>query len=153
MSRMMNRKRWMGLCLGVVALVAVAMRAPAADEDAGNDKPAATQPKDASKPAKPRDYSGKYLAEGRNNDGRNYKAMVEVTREGEVYTVLWVLGPREAYIGVGLTEGDALCVGWTTAQVPGLVVYKPGADGKLVGRWTAPGAGGKVFKETLTPVK
>ena len=139
----MNRKLWMVLCLGVVALVAYAVRSPAV-EDAGKDNKPATRP---------RDYSGKYLAEGSNNDGRNYKAMVEVSREGDVYTVLWVLGPREAYIGVGLTEGDALCIGWATGQVPGLVVYKPGADGKLVGRWTAPGSNGKVFKETLTPVK
>jgi hypothetical protein len=78
--------------------------------------------------------------------------MVEVTREGEVYQVLWVLGPREAYAGVGLTEGNALCVGWSTGQVPGLIVYKPEND-KLVGRWTAPGSDGKTFQETLTPVK
>ena len=80
--------------------------------------------------------------------------MVEITRERDVYQVTWVLNPREAYMGVGLVEGDALCVGWSTGATPGLVVYKPEKEGnKLVGRWTAPGAGGKVFRETLTPVK
>ena len=144
----MNKpKTLVALVLAALALVGWAGISTAVD--AGGAKPA---PETAQAP-KPRDFSGKYLAEGSSNGGRNYKAMVEIAREGDVYQVLWVLGPREAYMGVGLIEGDALCVGWATGQVPGLVVYKPGAEGKLVGRWTAPGSAGKTFKETLTPVK
>jgi hypothetical protein len=148
---MNNPKTWFALCLAAVVGIAWAAVSPAVDEaSAQNAAQPAPKPEE---PAKPRDFSGKYLAEGSNNGGRNYKAMVEITREGDVYQVLWVLGPREAYMGVGLTEGDALCVGWATGQVPGLVVYKPGSEGKLLGRWTAPGSEGKTFKETLSPVK
>jgi hypothetical protein len=152
---MNNPKTWFALCLAAVVCIACAVVSPGANEANAQDAArSAPKPDDAAAaPAKPRDFSGKYLAEGSNNGGRNYKAMVEITREGEVYQVLWVLGPREAYMGVGLIEGEALCVGWATGQVPGLVVYKPGADGKLVGRWTAPGSEGKTFKETLSPVK
>ena len=104
-----------------------------------------------------RDFSGKYLADGMSNGGKPYKAMVEITRDGDVYQVVWVLGPREAYMGVGVIEGDALCVGWAIGEVPGVVVYNAdpknaGKDKNLVGRWTAPGSKGKTFTETLTYV-
>jgi hypothetical protein len=144
---MNNPKTWFAVVLAAVALVGWAGILPAVD--AGGDKPA---PETAQAP-KPRDYSGKYLAEGTSNGGRNYKAMVQISREGDVYQVLWVLGPREAYIGVGLTEADALCVGSSTGDQPALVVYKDDKENRLVGRWTAPGSQGKTFKETLTPVK
>ena len=133
----------------LIALAAAVNRAPAllvADVPReGRD------PKDA-EVEKARDYAGKYLAEGVTAGGKKYRAMVEITREGDVYDVTWVLGPREAYSGVGITEGNALCVGWSSGQVPGLVVYKPENE-KLVGRWTAPGSQGKIFRETLSPVK
>jgi hypothetical protein len=140
-----------------VAALAAAAVAPALGERP--DQPSAADakaevPHDA-KPAeteKSRDFSGRYLADGETDGGRKYRAMVEITREGDVYEVTWVLNPREAYKGVGLVEAQALCVGWSTGQTPGLVVYKPDKE-KLVGRWTAPGSKGKVFRETLTPVK
>ena len=144
---MNNPKTWFALVLAVLALVGWAGVTPAVDAGAAKPAPDTTQP------ARPRDYSGKYLAAGTSNGGRAYKAMVEITRTGDVYEVLWVLGPREAYMGVGLTEGDALCIGWSAAQTPGLVIYKPDKDNRLVGRWTAPGSEGKTFKETLTPIK
>jgi hypothetical protein len=113
---------------------------------------AATAPTTAPAAEKDKDYSGKYLAEGVGNAGRKYKAMVEIIREGDVYQVIWVLGPREFYMGVGLVEDERLSVGWSTGGTPGVVVYKSEGE-QLVGRWTAPGSGGKTFKETLTPVK
>src|SRR5688572_11706648 len=88
---------------------------------------------------KEKDYSGKYLAEGVGNAGRKYKAMVEIIREGDVYQVIWVLGPREFYMGVGLVEEERLSVGWSTAGTPGVVVYQSEGE-NLVGRWTAPGS-------------
>ena len=121
------------------------------DADKGIDKEAGA--KEAA--AAPRDFSGKYLADGQSNGGRAYRAMVEVTREGDVYQVVWVMGPNEGYMGVGMTEGNALCVGWSIGEVPGVVVYKadPKPDSKkLVGRWTAPGSRGQTYTETLTPL-
>src|SRR5688572_3906855 len=131
-----------GIGAVVLLVISQASFSPAADDG----KPAATAP------AAPRDFSGKYLADGIGNGGRPYRAMVEIRREGDMYNVVWVLGPREAYSGVGLVEGDSLCVGWASGQTPGVIVYAS-EKGKLLGRWTAPGAAGKTFKETLTPVK
>jgi hypothetical protein len=149
----MNKPTSRAACGVAVTVVLVAVATVSwVGRTARADEP---KPGDTAKPAdasKPRNYSGKYLAEGSTGGDRKYRAMVEITREGDVYQVVWVLGPRESYMGVGITEGNALCVGWSNGQVPGLVVYRPDND-KLVGRWTAPGSRGKVFTETLTPVK
>jgi hypothetical protein len=125
-----------------------------APDATGKDSPAGAA-KEGEAAAARRDFSGKYLADGVSNGGRGYKAMVEITREGEVYQVVWALGPNEGYMGVGMTEGDALCVGWSIGEVPGVVVYKPDPkpdSKKLVGRWTAPGSRGRTYTETLTPL-
>jgi hypothetical protein len=152
--------------LSALAFASHAQDDPAPDagkgqpKDVGKDEPDDTAksddaPKaDAAAPA-PRDFSGKYLADGVSNGGRGYKAMVEILREGEVYQVVWALGPNEGYMGIGMVEGEALCVGWSIGQVPGVVVYKPDTkegSKKLVGRWTAPGSRGKTYTETLTPL-
>ena len=145
MSKSMTRRNVV-MAAAVSSLVAVRPGALAAAVDPQADK---EPPKDETRV---KDFSGKYLAEGVGNGGRPYKAMVEIQRTREVYQILWVLGPREAYMGVGMREGDTLCVGWATGQVPGVVVYR--SEGKrLVGRWTAPGADGRIFKETLSPVE
>jgi hypothetical protein len=148
--------------LSLALLGALALASRAQDDDgAAPDKPVApANDSDAEGPkaadaAEPRDFSGKYLADGKSNTGKPYRAMVEITREGDVYQVIWVLGPRESYMGVGIVEGSALCVGFAVGQVPGVVIYQPDAKEqgkKLVGRWTAPGAKGKTFTETLTPL-
>lgn len=160
------------VCLVVLGAIALASHAqddnPAPDapkdaqNDAAKDKPdEAAKADDAAKADAraaapvPRDFSGKYLADGMSNGGRGYKAMVEILREGEVYQVIWAMGPNEGYMGIGMLEGEALCVGWSIGQVPGVVVYKPDtAEGskKLIGRWTAPGSRGKTYTETLTPL-
>jgi hypothetical protein len=137
----------------LLLLLALFAGAPAAAPDLDrrdeSDGPAA---RPATAPAgEARDFSGKYLADGQGDNGGRYKAMVEITRRGEAYQVIWVLSPKETYAGVGLAEGDVLSVGWVMRGVPGVIVYH--ADGeKLVGRWAA-GAGGKTYKETLSPVK
>jgi hypothetical protein len=148
MTRSLLRPALVSLALlGALALASNAQddaAAPDAAKDAAKESPAA---------AAPRDFSGKYLADGVSNGGRGYKAMVEITREGDVYQVVWAMGPNEGYMGVGMNEGDTLCVGWSIGEVPGVVVYKPDDkpdSKKLVGRWTAPGSRGKTYTETLT---
>ena len=139
-------KRMIGLsgCVGLLILMSlVGPSVTVADDDKTKAQPAAE---------KDRDFSGKYLAAGESIGDKPYKAMVEIKRDGEVYDVMWVLGPQEAYRGVGLVERGSLCVGWATGQSPGLIIFTPEKD-LLVGRWVAPGARGKVFKETLTPLK
>ena len=149
----MNRALTRSTVLSLALLGALAL-ATRAQDDAPPAKPEA--PADESKPAEaaePRDFSGKFLADGVSNTGKRYRAMVEITREQDVYQVIWVLGPRESYMGVGVVEGDALCVGFAVGEVPGVVIYRPDAKEqgkKLVGRWTAPGSKGKTFTETLS---
>ena len=150
----MNRSLIRPALLSLALLGALALASRAQDDGPPEkpDAPAAGESNPAEE-AKPRDFSGKYLADGMSNTGKRYRAMVEITREQDVYQVIWVLGPRESYMGVGVIEGDALCVGFAVGEVPGVVIYKPDAkeqDKKLVGRWTAPGSKGKTFTETLT---
>ncbi len=136
--------------LGTVALVSRAQEEPT------KEKPVERKtPNEAAEAGDVRDFSGKYLADGVSNTGKPYKAMVEIIRDKDVYQVVWVLGPREGYSGVGIVEGNALCVGWAVGQVPGVVIYKPDTaepNAKLLGRWTAPGSKGRTFRETLTPI-
>ena len=159
----MNRSLLRPALVSVALLGALALASRAQDESAAGADPASDAPKDApadvakSDPgaaaAKPRDFSGKYLADGVSNGGRGYKALVEITREGDVYQVVWAMGPNEGYMGVGMNENDTLCVGWSIGEVPGVVVYKPDDQPdskKLIGRWTAPGSRGKTYTETLT---
>ena len=148
----MNKPGTVRVVAGWAVVVAVAVLVGwASDSPAKDDKPGDAPDANAPAVAAP-DFSGKYLADGIGNGGRPYRAMVEIRREGDMYNVIWVLGPRETYSGVGLAEGDALCVGWASGGTPGVIVYES-QKGKLVGRWTAPGAEGKTFKENLTPVK
>ena len=148
MKRAIVRPAFLSLALlGALALASRAQDGAAKPEAAPDE---AAKPEDAAEAA---DFSGKYLADGVSNVGKPYKAMVEITRDKDVYQVVWVLGPREGYSGVGVIEGDALCVGWAIGEVPGVVIYKRDAEQKgekLVGRWTAPGSQGKTYKETLT---
>ena len=135
--------------LGALALVSRAQDESVKEAPAQGEAPAPPQDNAA------RDFSGKYLADGVSNTGKPYKAMVEIIRDKDVYQVVWVLGPREGYSGVGVIEGDALCVGWAVGQTPGVVIYKPDTqepNAKLLGRWTAPGSKGRTFSETLTPL-
>lgn len=143
------------LSLALLGALALASRAQdgAADPEAGPKDAAPDEAGKADAPADAPDFSGKYLADGVSNVGKPYKAMVEITRDKDVYQVVWVLGPREGYSGVGVIEGNALCVGWAIGEVPGVVIYKRDDEQKgekLVGRWTAPGSQGKTYKETLT---
>ena len=150
----MNHARLLRPAFLSLALLGALALATGAQEDPNPATPEAGKKDDA---GAARDFSGKSLADGMSNGGKPYKAMVEITRDGDVYQVVWVLGPREAYMGVGVIEGDALCVGWAVGEVPGVVVYKgdpekgdKNKDGKnLVGRWTAPGSKGKTFGEKL----
>jgi hypothetical protein len=80
------------------------------------------------------------------------KSTVQITKEGEVYTVRWD-HPWGAWLGVGLREGDKLSVGWhrVDGQDLGVSIYKiePGGQGpKLVSRF-AGYRDNKIQEETL----
>jgi hypothetical protein len=97
--------------------------------------------------------AGRYACKGANPEGGAYEGKVEISKNGDTYTLKWTLGEGESYEGVGLLNGDALSVTWKAEGVSGLVVYKvaKGDKGpKLVGKWTPCPSDGKLFDETLT---
>ncbi len=101
------------------------------------------------------DLAGTYECQGTMGNGKNYRGTVHIVRNNGTYQVLWTLGARERYMGIGIVSDNVLAVSYFTGT-PGLVVYhvEHGQKGgpRLVGRWTAPAAGGRVFVETLTRV-
>jgi len=103
------------------------------------------------------DITGRFKAVGKYVPTKaEYVADVEITKQGDVYRVLWKSGPR-AWDGVGLLDDNKLVVATYDQEGKNLAVisYKimPGDNGlKLVGRWSY--KGDKVLStETLERVK
>lgn len=94
------------------------------------------------------DPSGAYRCNGVSPDGRDYVAAVQIVRNEDTYVVQWLTPRGVLNVGVGFVSGNKLSVGYVGATA-GVVVYT--IDGKeLTGEWTDIGAGGRVYKETLT---
>ncbi len=92
---------------------------------------------------------GQYIAEGTQGGGKSaYKGMVAIKRVGETYELTWTFNGQVAYQGIGLVEGDRLCVSCLMKDKPCAVVYKIEKDKTLKGRWTV--IPGVVDLETLT---
>jgi hypothetical protein len=106
-------------------------------------------------PAQPvNDLTGIYACEGVRPDGAVYRGLVELVRRDDTYHVGWFLPPHEHHFGLGIVSGDVLAVSYF-GDLPGVVAYRIDNDGdttRLVGRWTAAAAPGRVFTETLTAV-
>lgn len=86
------------------------------------------------------DPVGTYQIEGSNPGGQGkYKGTVLVTKTGETYSVVWVVGSTR-YVGTGIGNKDFLAVSYKSGNDTGLALY--GADGgNWSGLWTY--AGGK----------
>jgi hypothetical protein len=94
------------------------------------------------------DPSGAYRCDGVSPDGRNYRAAVQIVRNGDTYVVKWLTPRGVVNVGVGFVAHDALSVGYI-GSTAGVVVYH--FDGnQLRGEWTDIDASGHVYKETLT---
>jgi hypothetical protein len=78
------------------------------------------------------DIAGTYAVTGTNPDGSAYQGSLTVTARGDVYQFSWATGQN--YEGVGVVSGRAVAVGWGGAEC-GAVLYRPGSDGTLSGRW------------------
>jgi hypothetical protein len=77
------------------------------------------------------DPAGTYRVEGSNPGGSgNYSGTVSVTKTGETYQVVWVVGSTR-YVGTGIGNKDFLAVSYKSGDGTGLALY--GADG---GNWT-----------------
>jgi hypothetical protein len=100
------------------------------------------------------DLTGVYACEGVRPDGVVYRGIVEIVRHADTYRIRWFLPPREQHFGLGIVSGNVLAVSYF-GDLLGVVVYRINHDGdttRLVGRWTAAAAPGRVFTETLTAV-
>jgi hypothetical protein len=106
-------------------------------------------------PARPMgDLTGIYACAGVRHDGLAYRGLVEIVRHEDTYRVGWFLPPREHHFGLGVVSGNVLAVSYF-GDLPGVVAYRiEKGDGttRLVGRWTAVAAPGRVYTETLTAV-
>jgi hypothetical protein len=97
------------------------------------------------------DLVGVYACEGTNPDGATYSGVVEIVRHKDTYLVRWTMPNDSQVVGVGLFNGNMLAVSYY-GGTPALVVYSVGEKGRLEGKWTAGGAEGAIFKETLTKI-
>ena len=97
----------------------------------------------------PPDLTGLYRCEGINPDGSPYAGRVQITAEGKTWVLSWEFEHGGSGIGLGLWQAGVLAVIFKTNDgTLGVTAYVL-TDGRLVGKWTVPGAG-KVFTETLT---
>ena len=92
---------------------------------------------------------GTYACEGTNPDGATYSGIVEIVRLKDTFLVRWTMPNDSQVVGVGIYSGNQLAVSYY-GGTPALVVYAVAQDGRLNGKWTAGGADGEVFTETLT---
>lgn len=81
------------------------------------------------------DPVGTYNVEGNNpGGGSQYRGTVTITKTGETYRVIWVVGGTR-YIGTGIGNKDFLAVSYQSGNSSGLALY--GADGgNWKGVWT-----------------
>jgi len=95
------------------------------------------------------DPAGTYECAGQNPNGTPYAGIVEIVKHNDTYLVRWTMPDDSQVVGIGILNGAVLSVSYF-GGTPALVVYTMAENGRLEGKWTAGGAGGKVFTETLT---
>lgn len=91
---------------------------------------------------------GTYACEGTNPDGGTYAGIVQIIKHHDAYLVRWTMPDDTQVVGIGILSGGMLSVSYF-GGTPSLVVYSI-ESGKLHGTWTAVGAEGELFTETLT---
>jgi hypothetical protein len=95
------------------------------------------------------DLVGTYSCAGTNPDGKTYEGIVDIVKMKDTYLVRWTMQDDSQVVGVGIFAGGMLSVSYF-GGTPSVVVYSIGENGRLDGQWTAGGAEGEIFKETLT---
>jgi hypothetical protein len=95
------------------------------------------------------DLVGTYSCAGTNPDGGTYEGIVDIVKMKDTYLVRWTMQDDTQVVGVGIFAGGMLSVSYF-GGTPSVVVYSIGENGRLDGQWTAGGAEGAIFKETLT---
>jgi hypothetical protein len=104
------------------------------------------------------DITGVYRCQGDGMEGKKYDGMVTIEkRKSGSYTLIWIFGPGEKHVGVGIRKDDVLAVSSATRMPEGIavsvVLYQIEKGPKLSGQFTALGGDGEIMKETLTLVR
>jgi len=88
------------------------------------------------------DPTGNFIVAGANpgNDGGKYSGTATVTKTGDTYRVVWVIGD-DKFIGTGIGSKDFLAVEYKSGDNTGLALYSEDKDGSWSGVWVY--AGGK----------
>lgn len=85
--------------------------------------------------------TGTYDLVGTNSSGDIYRGQVVIAPQGKNYTVVWLVGLRQAQMGVGILRPseDVFSVAFADygKSYWGVVSYKLGSRGELEGKWTA----------------
>lgn len=82
--------------------------------------------------------TGTYELRGESRGWNGYKGEVIIAPHGDVYTVVWLIGSKQAQIGVGILKNDILSVAFsdlTQNAFWGVASYKVGPWGDLEGTW------------------
>jgi hypothetical protein len=96
------------------------------------------------------DPVGKYSIRGTNpGDGRPYSGEVTVTKTGDTYRVVWLIG-SDTYTGTGIGSDDFLAVSYRSGNETGLALYGRRPDGSWHGIWTYAG-GRQIGTDRWTP--
>lgn len=103
-------------------------------------------------PATAADVSGRYTCEGDNGYGSKYTGTVTITKKDDTYRVVWKLGDKVTYFGLGIVQSDVLAVSYYDTKL-GVIAYKIESDSKLVGKRAMVKGDGTVSTETLTRVE
>ena len=101
------------------------------------------------------DIVGAYKCVGDAGNGKQYEGKAKIAKDGDCYKVTWEIAAQR-YTGLAIRDGDALSVAIhddADDKYTGLIVYRLGKGGKLVGRWSTFGFKGMILTETLTPDK
>jgi len=85
--------------------------------------------------------TGTYELVGTNSSGDTYRGQVVIAPQGKNYAVIWLIGSRQAQIGVGIYNPweDLFSVAFADhgRSYWGVVAYKVGSWGDIEGKWTA----------------
>jgi len=85
--------------------------------------------------------TGTYELVGTNSSGDTYRGQVVIAPQGKNYAVVWLIGSRQAQIGVGICNAaeDLFSVAFADhgKSYWGVIAYKVDSWGKLEGKWTA----------------
>ena len=97
------------------------------------------------------DLTGVYVCDGVNPEGHPYRGIVEIIKTEETFHLRWTFPQNnDAALGIGIVSNGVLAVSYYGGAATGVVVYKIDTGKRMVGEWTVTGAGGGVYKETLT---